>query len=59
MYHEIDFSVRNYTSREELRKSVVSKFLEEKPGFGRGDEASHYRYNVETLSDGRRIKDRI
>jgi len=55
MYHEIDFEVRNYTSREELRKTVVSKFLEEKPGIGRGDDASRYRYNVETLSDGRRI----
>ena len=55
MYHEIDFEVRNYTSREELRKTVVSKFLEEKPGLGRGDDASRYRYNVETLSDGRRI----
>ncbi len=55
MYHEIDLKVRNYTSREELRKTVVLKFLEEKPGLGRGDDASHYRYNVETLSDGRRI----
>ena len=55
MYYEIDFIVRNYASRAELRKIVVFKFLEEKPGLGRGDDASHYRYNVETLSDGRRI----
>jgi len=55
MYHEMDFIVRNYTSRVELRKIVVSKLLEEKPGLGGGDDASHYRYNVETLSGGRRI----
>ena len=55
MYHEMDFTVRNYTSRVELRKIVVFKFLEETPGLGRGDDASHYRYNVEILSDGRRI----
>ena len=55
MYHEMDFIVRNYTSRVELRKIVVSKFLEEEPGLGGGNDASHYRYNVEILSDGRRI----
>ena len=55
MYHETDFEVRNYLSRTELRKTVVYKFLEEQPGLGRGNDASHYRYNVETLSDGRRI----
>jgi len=55
MYHEMDFIVRNYTSRVELRKLVVYKFLEEEAGLGRGDDASHYRYNVETLSDGRRV----
>ena len=55
MYHEIDFTVRNFTSRVELRKIVVIQFLEEEPGLGKGSDASHYRYNVETLSDGRRI----
>lgn len=55
MDQEIDFVVRNYTSRVELRKIVVSQFLKEEPGLGRGDDASHYRYNVETLRDGRRI----
>jgi hypothetical protein len=34
---------------------VVSQFLKEEPGLGGGNEASHYRYNVETLVDGRRI----
>jgi len=55
MHHEMDFIVRNYTSRAELRKIVVFQFLEEEPGLGRGDDASHYRYNVETLNDDRRI----
>ena len=55
MYHETDFVVRDYTSRVELRKIVVSQFLKEEPGLGGGDNAPHYRYNVETLSDGRRI----
>jgi len=55
MYHEIDFIVCNYTSRAELRKIVVFQFIEEEPGLGGGSDASHYRYNVETLSDGRRI----
>ena len=55
MYHEMDFVVRDYASRAELRKIVVSQFLKEEPGLGGGDNASHYRYNVETLSDGRRI----
>lgn len=34
---------------------MVSQFLKEEPGLGGGDNASHYRYNVETLSDDRRI----
>ena len=41
--------------RVELRKIVINKFLQEKPGRGRGTYSSTYRYNVEKLSDGRRI----
>jgi len=55
MSHETDFVVRDYASRVELRKIVVSQFLKEEPGLGGGDNASHYRYNVETLSNDRRI----
>ena len=55
MYYEIDFSIRNYITRQDLRRQVVSKFLEEEPGVGKGSDTSHYRYNVETLSDGRKI----
>jgi len=55
VYHEIDFIARDYTSMAELRKIVVSQFLKEEPGLGGGNDASHYHYNVEVLSDGRRI----
>ena len=55
IYHEIDFSVRKYASREHLRRVVVFKFLEERPGVGTGGDTSRYRYNVETLNDGRRV----
>jgi hypothetical protein len=52
---EIDFTVRNYSSRRQLRDIVIFKFMEEEPGLGSGDNASKYRYNVEILNDGRRI----
>lgn len=52
---EIDFTLTNYCTREDLRRQVVQRFLEEKPGTGSGDETSRYRYNVEKLSDGRRV----
>lgn len=55
MYHEMDFIVRDYASRAELRRIVVSQFLKEEPGLGGGSDASHYHYHVEVLSDGRRI----
>jgi hypothetical protein len=55
LYREIDFTVNKYASRRELRDIVITKFMEEEPGLGSGDDTSKYRYNVETLSDGRRI----
>ena len=55
MYEEIDFKVSTCSSREELRKIVIFKFMEEKPGLGKGNDTSRYRYNVEILNDGRRI----
>jgi hypothetical protein len=55
MTTEIDFKVTNYSSREDLRRIVVSQLLQEKAGLGSGDKTSRYRYNVETLTDGRRI----
>jgi hypothetical protein len=55
LYKEIDLEIRKYSSRRELRDIVIKKFMEEEPGLGNGDDTSRYRYNVETLSDGRRI----
>jgi hypothetical protein len=55
LYKEIDFTVNKYASRRELRDIVINKFMEEEPGLGSGDDTSKYRYNVEILSDGRRI----
>ena len=55
MATEIDFNVRRYSTRPDLRRIVVSKFLEEKPGLGSGDKTSRYRYYVGNLADGRRI----
>jgi hypothetical protein len=55
MHHKMDFVVCNYTSKEELRKTIILKFLAEKPSLDKGDNTSHYRDNVETLSDDKRI----
>ncbi len=41
--------------RISIRKQVIMKFLEEEAGTGRGDLCSRYIYEVETLSDGRKI----
>ena len=55
MYQELDFTIPSCTSREELRHILVSKFLEEQSGKGKQELSSKYRYNVETLSDGKRV----
>jgi hypothetical protein len=55
MYTEQKFTVKDYHSREELRRIVVNKFLDEEPGLGKGELSSKYRYYVETLDDGRKI----
>jgi hypothetical protein len=51
----IDFTVGGFHHRRELRDIVLHKFMEEEPGQGGGTLASKYRYDVETLSDGRKI----
>lgn len=53
--HEIIQFFSNEGSRNEVRKRVVEKLFKEEPGRGTGDEASHYKYYVETLSTGDRI----
>jgi len=55
MYHELDFAIPKCKSRKELRRILVSQFVEEQPGKGKRELASKYRYNVETLTDGRRV----
>jgi hypothetical protein len=55
MVKVIDFTIHNCKSREQLRKILILKFLEEEPGQGTGNLTSYYRYNVETLSDGKRV----
>jgi hypothetical protein len=37
--------------RSELRKEIINIFLEEKPGTGRGDEASRYHYIVKEVDN--------
>ena len=53
--HEITQFFSNEGSRNEVRKRVVEKLFKEEPGSGRGEEASHYMYYVETISTGDRI----
>jgi len=55
MHNEKDFVVRDYNNRQDLRRIIVSKFLEEEPGLGSGSNTSRYRYNVEKLGDGSKI----
>ena len=53
--YEINFVVRDYATRQDLRKTVINEFLEEQPGSGSDEKTSRYRYYVETLADGRRV----
>ena len=55
MDNEVEFIVRDYHNRQNLRKIIVLKFLEEEPGSGSGSNTSRYRYNVETLNNGSKI----
>ncbi|MHA1972456.1 MAG: DNA adenine methylase [Candidatus Hodarchaeales archaeon] len=48
----IQLNINQYTSRNDLRKKVVTEFLKEIPGTGKGNQSSRYRYNVEQLSNG-------
>jgi hypothetical protein len=53
--YEKTISISNSGTRNEIRKRVVEEFLLEKPGNGKGDDATHYTYFVERLSNGKRI----
>jgi len=41
--------------RESIRKQVISAFLTELPGCGRGENATRYTYHVESTALGERI----
>ena len=38
--------------RISIRNQVVTEFLREDPGSGKGENSTKYRYNVESLADG-------
>ena len=54
-YETINWNLPRINSRNELRKYVVLKFMEEKAGRGTGELATRFRYNVETFIDGRKL----
>lgn len=53
--YEITTCFSNAGTRNEVRMRVVNKFAEEAPGKGKGDDASRYKYFVETIDDGRSV----
>lgn len=52
---EYTIHISNEGSRNDVRSRVISLFMQEAPGTGQGDLATHYRYYVERLADGSRI----
>ena len=55
IYNEITKSFSNEGTRNEVRMRVVDEFSTETPGTGNEDEASRYKYFVETLANGDRV----
>ncbi len=54
-YLTISWSLPKTNSRNEMRKYVVLKFMEEEPGHGIGELVSRYKYIVENFKDGRKL----
>lgn len=54
-YIQKNLVVRSCKTRSQIRRILISEFLKERPGQGKEELASRYRYNVETLEDGRRV----
>lgn len=54
-YYEKTVNFSNAGSRNEVRIRVLKEFINEEPGIGKGDKATHYTYYVEKLSNGKRI----
>ena len=50
-----DFSLNHERNRNTLRSLIINEFLKEQPGTGKGPLTSKYRYDVEELSDGRKV----
>ena len=53
--NKIVFNFSGIGDRNDVRKRVINKFLEEAPGCGKGGLQSKYLYYVETLKSGKRI----
>lgn len=53
--YEITTYFSNEGTRNEVRMRVVNQLAKETPGKGKGDDASRYKYFVETINDGRRV----
>ena len=51
----INWNIPITNSRNDLRKYVVLKFMEENPGKGSGELTSRYKYIVKEFSDGRKL----
>lgn len=54
-YEKISYYLSNEDSRNDVRMKVIDLFSIEKPGTGKGDDASRYIYYVETLKSGKRV----
>lgn len=54
-YISLNWNIPKINSRNELRKYVVLKFMEENPGQGTGKLVSRYKYIVERFSDEREL----
>ena len=54
-YITLNWNLPKTNSRNELRKYVVLKFMEEDPGKGNRELTSRYKYIVENFLDGRKL----
>lgn len=53
--NEIQLYNFNFLSRKEFRDNLILEFLKEKPGTGKKELSSKYKYYVESLKNGKRI----
>ena len=57
MISTIDFTNKIFSeNRAQLRQEVIQEFLKEMPGFGKGNEASRYEYNIKIIGKYRIYK---